>query len=99
MYLDGSPNPACLHTYGNGIDMALAQQRIHESLNSFRWIAPPAMALLCFALIAGAIILIQPSLLLAKDQCGFQSTSERLIVPNQRPKAFQAGAAATYKIY
>jgi hypothetical protein len=34
------------------------------------------MALLRFALIAGAIILIQVSFLLAKDQCGCHSTSE-----------------------
>jgi hypothetical protein len=35
----------------NGLDTTLAQQRIHESLNSFQWIAPLAIAGLCFALI------------------------------------------------
>jgi len=35
----------------NGLDMKLAQQRIHESLNSFQWIAPLVIAGLCFALI------------------------------------------------
>ena len=40
-----------------GLDMTLAQQRIHESLNSFRWISPLAIAGLCFALIVAALIL------------------------------------------
>ena len=41
----------------DGIDVTLAQQRIHESLKSFRWITPLAIAGLCFALIVAALIL------------------------------------------
>lgn len=39
----------------HGIDITLAQQRIRQSLNSFRWIAPLVLALLCFALMITAI--------------------------------------------
>jgi len=38
----------------NGFDVTLAQQRIHENLNSFRWIAPLVIAVLCVALIVAA---------------------------------------------
>jgi hypothetical protein len=42
----------------HGLDVILAQQRIHESLNSFRWIVPLSIAVLCFALIVAAIIFL-----------------------------------------
>src|SRR5215813_14014620 len=39
----------------HGLDVTLAQQRIRENLNSFRWIAPLAIAVVCFALIVTAL--------------------------------------------
>jgi len=39
----------------SGLDMTLAQQRIHKSLNSFRWLAPLAIIGLFFALLARII--------------------------------------------
>lgn len=39
-----------------GIDSALAQQRIRENLNSFRWSAPLVVITLFCALIIGTII-------------------------------------------
>jgi hypothetical protein len=39
-----------------GIDPALAKQRIHETLNSFRWSAPLVVTTLFCALIVGTII-------------------------------------------
>src|SRR5262245_30641796 len=39
-----------------GIDSALAQQRIRERLNSFRWSAPLVIAVLCFSLLVSVII-------------------------------------------
>jgi hypothetical protein len=45
------------YTYrAHGLDAALAQQRIHESLKSFRWSAPLALVVLSCALMIGAII-------------------------------------------
>jgi len=38
-----------------GIDSALAQQRIRERLNSFRWSAPLVIAVLCFSLLVGTL--------------------------------------------
>ena len=40
----------------HGLDVTLAQQRIHESLKSFWWSAPLILAVLSFALMIGAII-------------------------------------------
>jgi hypothetical protein len=40
----------------HGLDVALAQQRIHESLKSFRWSAPLALVVLSLALLIGVII-------------------------------------------
>jgi hypothetical protein len=40
----------------HGLDVALAQQRIHECLKSFRWSAPLVLVLLSFALVIGCII-------------------------------------------
>jgi hypothetical protein len=41
----------------NGLDITLAQQRIHKNLNSFRWLAPLAIAGLFFALLVTALYL------------------------------------------
>ena len=38
----------------NGLDVTLAQERIHEKLNSLRWIAPLLIAVVSFALIVAA---------------------------------------------
>jgi hypothetical protein len=40
----------------HGLDVTLAQQRIHESLKSFWWSAPLILAVLSFALMIGALI-------------------------------------------
>jgi hypothetical protein len=40
----------------HGLDVALAQQRIHGCLKSFRWSAPLVLVLISFALIIGCII-------------------------------------------
>jgi hypothetical protein len=40
----------------HGLDVALAQQRIHESLKSFRWTAPLVLVVLSFALMIGCVI-------------------------------------------
>jgi hypothetical protein len=39
-----------------GLDVALAQQRIHESLKSFRWSAPLILVVLSFVLMIGSIL-------------------------------------------
>src|SRR5215475_11130248 len=39
----------------HGLDVTLAQQRIRENLNSFRWIAPLVITVVCFALIITAL--------------------------------------------
>jgi hypothetical protein len=39
-----------------GLDVTLAQQRIHECLKSFRWSAPLVLVVLAFALMIGGII-------------------------------------------
>jgi hypothetical protein len=39
----------------NGLDVTLAQQRIRENLNSFRWIAPLVIAVVSFALIVAGL--------------------------------------------
>ena len=40
----------------HGLDVELAQQRIRENLDSFRWSAPLVLTTLFFALIVGTII-------------------------------------------
>jgi hypothetical protein len=40
----------------HGLDVALAQQRIQESLKSFRWSAPLVLVVLSFALMIAGII-------------------------------------------
>ena len=40
----------------HGLDVALAQQRIHECIKSFRWSAPLVLVVLSVALIISAII-------------------------------------------
>ena len=40
----------------DGLDVPLAQQRIRENLNSFRWIAPLVIAVMCYALIVAAFL-------------------------------------------
>jgi hypothetical protein len=40
----------------HGIDAALAQQRIYESLSSFRWSAPLILVVLSFVLMIGCIL-------------------------------------------
>ena len=39
----------------HGLDVTLAQQRIRENLNSFRWIATLVITVVCFALIITAL--------------------------------------------
>src|SRR5262249_1030777 len=39
-----------------GLDVALAQERIHECLKSFQWRAPPVLLVPSVALLIGAII-------------------------------------------
>ena len=46
----------------SGLDAALAEQRIQQSLNSFRWIVPLAIAGLCFVLIVAVLVLSLPFL-------------------------------------
>ncbi len=41
----------------HGLDVTLARQRIHENLNSFRWIAPLVITVVSFGLIVAAIVL------------------------------------------
>jgi hypothetical protein len=40
----------------HGLDVTLAQRRIHECLKSFRWSAPLVLVVLSFALMIGCII-------------------------------------------
>jgi hypothetical protein len=40
----------------HGLDVALAQQRIHECLKSFRWSAPLVLVVLSFALMISCIV-------------------------------------------
>jgi len=42
----------------HGLDVALAQERIHECLNSFRWIAPVVLVGVSVPLIISAIIFV-----------------------------------------
>ena len=44
----------------HGLDVALAQQRIQESLKSFRWSAPLVLVVLSFALMIGCIVSQNP---------------------------------------
>jgi hypothetical protein len=39
-----------------GLDVALAQQRIHECIKSFRWSAPLILVMLSFVLMIGCIL-------------------------------------------
>jgi hypothetical protein len=44
----------------HGLDVALARQRIHECLKSFRWSAPLVLVLLSLALVIGCIVSQNP---------------------------------------
>ncbi len=54
----------------DGLDTTLAQQRIRETLNSFRWIAPLAIAGLCLALVVYAFLFSLLFFFLAEIRAG-----------------------------